>query len=56
MNNNRGKVTMVSSIDRTPVILAMRDVGFPCILPSRRFPDEAQAILRRTDHFDLEGG
>jgi hypothetical protein len=41
--------------DRTPVIRAMCDVGFPCILTPRRSPDEAQAIFRRADHFDLEG-
>jgi hypothetical protein len=42
--------------DRTPVIRTMRDVGFPCMLTRWRSRHEAQALSRRKDHGDVEGG
>lgn len=33
----------------------MCDVGFPCSLTARRFPDETQALRGTADYFDPEG-
>ncbi len=40
--------------DRTPIIRATPNVGFPYNSDPGRSPDEAQALLRRKDHFDPE--
>ncbi len=42
----------LSGFDRSPVIRAMTNVGFPSIFIGRRSSYEAQALHRRTDHFD----
>ena len=44
-----------TDLNRTPVIRAMRVVGFTCNLTRRRSQHEAQELLRRTDHLDPQG-
>lgn len=41
--------------DRSPVMQAVMDVGFPCMLTPRRFTDEEEAFHARSDYFNLGG-